>query len=203
MIRRQPRSTRTDTPFPTRRSSDLWFHRPSRAVLTATPSVAGLLRAHGLCRTRLWGRGVDLDCFHPEAPPCAAFEAMARPIQLYVGRVSVEKNIEAFLGSSHPGSKIVVGDGPARDWLMRRYPEVRFPGALHGPALAAAYAGADVLVFPSMTDTYGLVMIEALACGTPVAAYPRSEEHTSELQSLMRTSYSVFCLKKQNTHIKN
>src|SRR3546814_20193775 len=83
---------------------------------------------------------------------------MARPIQLYVGRVSVEKNIEAFLGSSHLGSKIVVGDGPARDWLMRRYPEVRFPGALHGPALVAAYAGADVLVFPSMTDTYGLVM---------------------------------------------
>src|SRR3546814_20666764 len=97
---------------------------------------------------------------------------MARPIQLYVGRVSVEKNIEAFLGSSHPGSKIVVGDGPAREWLMRRYPEVRFPGALHGPALAAAYAGADVLVFPSMTDPYGLVMIAALACGTPVAASP-------------------------------
>ncbi|RIA45571.1 glycosyltransferase involved in cell wall biosynthesis [Hephaestia caeni] len=149
-----------------------WFHRPSRAVLTATPSVAELLRAHGLYRTRLWGRGVDLDCFHPDAPPCAAFEAAARPIQLYVGRVSVEKNIEAFLESGHPGSKIVVGDGPARDLLMRRYPEVGFPGALHGPALAAAYAGADVLVFPSMTDTYGLVMIEALACGTPVAAYP-------------------------------
>ncbi|MCM8729889.1 glycosyltransferase family 4 protein [Hephaestia sp. GCM10023244] len=149
-----------------------WFHHPASAVLASTPTVAHLLRTQGLHRVHLWGRGVDGDCFHPGAGPCPAFDALPRPIQLYVGRVAVEKNIDAFLDSTHPGSKVVVGDGPARAWLMQHYPTVHFPGVLHGAALAAAYAAADVLVFPSMTDTYGLVMIEALACGTPVAAFP-------------------------------
>ena len=94
------------------------------------------------------------------------------PLLLYVGRVAIEKNIEAFLACDTPGSKVIVGDGPARGALERAYPDVRFLGALHGEELAAAYAGADVFVFPSRTDTFGLVMIEALACGTPVAAYP-------------------------------
>ncbi len=91
---------------------------------------------------------------------------------LYVGRVAVEKNVAAFLSSRHPGVRVVVGDGPARAALERRFPDAHFLGARHGAALAAAYRAADVLVFPSLTDTFGLVMVEALACGTPVAAFP-------------------------------
>ncbi|MBV8935793.1 MAG: glycosyltransferase family 1 protein [Alphaproteobacteria bacterium] len=149
-----------------------WFHRPAAAVLVSTPTMARLLDAHGLKQTQLWGRGVDLGCFRPDAPPHPAFVALERPVQLYVGRVAVEKNIEAFLASPHPGAKVVVGEGPARAQLMRAFPEALFLGALHGPALASAYASADVFVFPSRTDTFGLVLIEALACGTPVAAFP-------------------------------
>ena len=130
------------------------------------------LRAHGLFQTRLWGRGVDLDCFTPEAAPHPTFAKLPGPIQLYVGRVSVEKNIEAFLQTSSAGSKVVVGSGPALRGHQQQYPEALFLGPLHGKELACAYAGADVFVFPSRTDTFGLVMIEALACGTPVAAYP-------------------------------
>ncbi|HEY1604813.1 MAG TPA: glycosyltransferase family 1 protein [Allosphingosinicella sp.] len=149
-----------------------WFHGPAGAILVSTPTMKRLLEAHGLAQTRLWGRGVDLGCFRPDAPPHPAFAGLARPIQLYVGRVAVEKNVEAFLASPHPGAKIVVGEGPARARLMRLYPGALFLGALHGAALASAYASADVFVFPSRTDTFGLVLIEALACGTPVAAFP-------------------------------
>jgi glycosyltransferase involved in cell wall biosynthesis len=149
-----------------------WFHRPAHAVMASTATLRAELHANGLAATRLWGRGVDLDCFRPDMAAHPALAGLARPIQLYVGRVAVEKNIEAFLASPHPGSKIVVGDGPALAGLRRKYPEARFLGALRGDLLAAAYAGADVFVFPSRTDTFGLVMIEALACGTPVAAYP-------------------------------
>lgn len=149
-----------------------WFHRPSGAVLVSTPTMARLLADHGLARTRLWGRGVDLACFRPDAPPHPAFAGLERPVQLYVGRVAVEKNIEAFLANPHPGAKVVVGEGPARAALARLYPEALLLGALHGEALASAYASADVFVFPSRTDTFGLVLIEALACGTPVAAFP-------------------------------
>ncbi len=151
-----------------------WFHAPSQAVLVSTPSVRRMLAAHGVAQTVHWGRGVDLDNFAPgaEAPP--AFAPMQRPIQLYVGRIAIEKNVEAFLESDHPGTKVVVGDGPARAAMAARFPDVRFMGALYGRELAGAYAGADVLVFPSRTDTFGLVMIEALACGTPVAAFPVS-----------------------------
>jgi glycosyltransferase involved in cell wall biosynthesis len=149
-----------------------WFHGPAQAVLVSTRSVREQLRAHGVSQVRPWGRGVDLSNFTPDAPPPAVYADLPGPIQLYIGRVAMEKNIEAFLASGHPGSKVIVGDGPARAALERDWPEAHFLGALSGRALAGAYAGADVLVFPSRTDTFGLVMIEALACGTPVAAYP-------------------------------
>ncbi len=148
------------------------FHAPSSGVLTATDSIRTELRNRGIAHLYHWSRGVDLASFSPDAPPHPAFAQLGRPIQLYVGRVAVEKNIEAFLANSHPGSKVVVGDGPARGALERAYPDANFLGALSGEALAGAYSGADVFVFPSCTDTFGLVMIEALASGTPVAAYP-------------------------------
>jgi glycosyltransferase involved in cell wall biosynthesis len=151
-----------------------WFHAASSAVLVSTPSVREGLRRHGIDHSVHWSRGVDLDAFSPDAPPHPAFAELQRPIQLYVGRVAVEKNIEAFLASSHPGTKVVVGDGPARAMLEAKYPDAVFLGSLSGADLAGSYAGADVFVFPSRTDTFGLVMIEALASGTPVAAYPVS-----------------------------
>ena len=149
-----------------------WFHAPAQAVLASTPSIRSSLVAHGIAQVRHWGRGVDLDHFRSGLTPHAALGHLPRPLQLYVGRIAVEKNIEAFLASSHPGTRLVVGDGPARAALERRYPEAIFMGARFGAELASIYAAADVFVFPSRTDTFGLVMIEALACGTPVAAYP-------------------------------
>jgi len=149
-----------------------WFHRPSAGIMVATESVRAQLREQGLTRLYPWSRGVDLAHFTPAAAPPDLFGKLEPPIQLYVGRVSVEKNIEAFLANPHPGAKVVVGDGPARARLQARFPEAVFLGSQSGQALAACYAGADVFVFPSRTDTFGLVMIEALACGTPVAAYP-------------------------------
>ncbi|BBD98183.1 glycosyltransferase family 1 protein [Sphingobium amiense] len=149
-----------------------WFHGPAQAVLVSTRSVREQLRAHGLANVRPWGRGVDLAAFTPDAPPPAIFAGLPRPIMLCVGRVAVEKNLEAFLAADHPGSKVVIGDGPARATLERACPQAHFLGPLFGAELAGAYAGADVFVFPSRTDTFGLVMIEALACGTPVAAHP-------------------------------
>lgn len=148
------------------------FHRPSAGILVATETVASQLRAQGLHQTRAWSRGVDLAQFSPDCPTHPAFALLPRPIQLYVGRVAVEKNIEAFLACSHPGSKVVVGDGPARARLAAQFPDALFLGSLAGEQLAPCYAGADVFVFPSQTDTFGLVMIEALASGTPVAALP-------------------------------
>ncbi|MEO5867763.1 MAG: glycosyltransferase family 1 protein [Sphingomonas sp.] len=149
-----------------------WFHGPAQAILASTPSVAATLHAHGLLQVRHWGRGVDLTLFHPAALRDPAISALPGPILLYVGRVAIEKNVEAFLAGRHPGTKVVVGDGPARAALATRFADARFLGPRFGADLAAAYAAADVLVFPSRTDTFGLVMIEALACGTPVAAYP-------------------------------
>jgi glycosyltransferase involved in cell wall biosynthesis len=149
-----------------------WFHAPADAILTSTPSVDAALRAHGLTRLRRWGRGVDLAVFSADGAADPMIAALPGPIQLYVGRVAVEKNIEAFLETQVPGTKVVVGDGPARAALAARYPAAHFLGPRFGEALAAAYRSADVLVFPSRTDTFGLVMIEALACGTPVAALP-------------------------------
>ncbi|TKD50685.1 glycosyltransferase family 4 protein [Sphingomonas baiyangensis] len=149
-----------------------WFHAPAQAILASTPSIRQTLVDHGLEQVRHWGRGVDLGCFHAGVVPDPALAALPGPVQLYVGRVAVEKNIEAFLATRRPGTRVVVGDGPARAELEARYPEALFLGPRFGSALAATYAAADVFVFPSRTDTFGLVMIEALACGTPVAAYP-------------------------------
>jgi len=148
------------------------FHAPATRIMAATRMLAEELAGQGLRQTHRWSRGVDLDLFTPHAPLLAAMAGLPRPIQLYVGRVAVEKNIDAFLDAPVNGSKVIVGDGPARAQLEQRYPMAHFLGALHGADLASAYASADVFVFPSKTDTFGLVMIEALAAGTPVAAFP-------------------------------
>ena len=149
-----------------------WFHGPSKAVMVSTPTVEKQLHDNGLPHTRHWGRGVDLELFTANGPHHPAFEGLKGPVMLYVGRVAVEKNIEAFLTLDRPGTKVVVGDGPSLDALKLRFPAIRFLGKLTGADLAAAYRSADVFVFPSRTDTFGLVLIEALATGTPVAAYP-------------------------------
>lgn len=149
-----------------------WFHRPAERVMVATQSIREELRAQGIGRLHHWGRGVDFTCFSPDAPPPPEYADLPRPIMLYVGRVAVEKNLEAFLACPYSGSKVVVGDGPARASLEARFPDAHFLGRRSGRELAGCYAGADVFVFPSRTDTFGLVMIEALACGTPVAAFP-------------------------------
>jgi glycosyltransferase involved in cell wall biosynthesis len=130
------------------------------------------LRGHGLHRTHHWPRGVDLDQFNPSVKPYEAMAGLPRPIMLNVGRLAVEKNIGAFLDLDVPGSKVVVGGGPALEKMKRRYPKASFLGPKEGMELASTYAAADVFVFPSRTDTFGLVNIEALACGLPVAAYP-------------------------------
>jgi glycosyltransferase involved in cell wall biosynthesis len=149
-----------------------WFHAPAQSILASTASIRQALVDHGLPQVQHWGRGVDLANFHPGVTPHPAMAELPGPVQLYVGRVAVEKNLEAFLASEHPGTKAVVGDGPARAALTAKYPDARFMGPMFGEELAQAYRAADVFVFPSKTDTFGLVMIEALACGTPVAAYP-------------------------------
>jgi len=148
------------------------FHMPAAAVFAATPTLEAELHSRGLPHTHRWSRGVDTALFAPDGQTLAEYANVDSPILLHVGRVAVEKNIEAFLWLDVAGTKVVVGDGPALATLRARYPHVRFLGSLSGERLAAAYRGADVLVFPSRTDTFGLVMIEALACGTPVAAYP-------------------------------
>lgn len=148
------------------------FHAASRAVLVATDSLARTLAERGIERTRRWSRGIDRWIFRPDGESHPALADLPRPILLNVGRVALEKNLEAFLDAEVPGSKVVVGDGPALDDLKRRYPDVHFLGALSGEELASAYRTADCFVFPSKTDTFGLVVIEALACGVPVAALP-------------------------------
>lgn len=144
------------------------FHRPSRAVLVSTERLREEFAGWRLQRLALWRKGVDTQLFRPRAESPGG----VRPVFLYVGRIAPEKNLEAFLALELPGEKQVVGDGPQREELQARYPQVKFLGYRHGEALAAAYRQASVLVFPSRTDTYGLVMLEALACGTPVAAFP-------------------------------
>ena len=146
-----------------------WFHGPSAAVMAPTPVVQRDLESFGLSNVVLWSRGVDLDIFKPQ--PRGRLRS-APPIFLYVGRVAVEKNIEAFLALDLPGSKWVVGEGPALQSIQARYPQVNYLGVLDRPELAQVYASADVFVFPSKTDTFGLVLLEAMACGLPVAAFP-------------------------------
>lgn len=148
------------------------FHAQSQAVMVSTRSLAAELETRGIGPTRAWSRGIDHALFRPDGPRLAEMTALQGPVLLNVGRVAPEKNLEAFLDLDVPGSKVVVGDGPALETLRRRYPQVLFLGALAGEALASAYRSADCFVFPSLTDTFGLVVIEALACGTPVAAFP-------------------------------
>jgi glycosyltransferase involved in cell wall biosynthesis len=145
------------------------FHAPSAAVMAPTPTIGADLTRRGFARVRLWTRGVDHALFRPRTRRTLD---LARPIFLSVGRLAVEKNLEALLGLDLPGSTVIVGDGPARRHLERRYPHAHFLGAMHGEALADVYASADVFVFPSRTDTFGIVLIEALASGLPVAAFP-------------------------------
>ncbi|MGI8841019.1 MAG: glycosyltransferase family 4 protein [Caulobacteraceae bacterium] len=149
-----------------------WFHKPSGRLMVATPTMRAELERHGFRNISQWSRGVDTEAFHPRRPAePEVFDGLARPVFLYVGRVAVEKNIEAFVSLDLPGTKVVVGDGPQREELGAKYPEVAFLGAKFGDELAACYACADVFVFPSLTDTFGLVILEAWACGTPVAAF--------------------------------
>jgi len=145
------------------------FHNAAAHTMCSTSTLDGLLREHGIPSVVRWIRGVDTALFRPVAP---ANLNLPGPILMYVGRLAVEKNIEAFLGIDRPGTKVLVGDGPARAALERRFPEAVFLGPRMGEALVAHYCAADVFVFPSKTDTLGLVMLEALACGIPVAAYP-------------------------------
>ena len=145
------------------------FHAPGAAILAATPTLQRELQGRGFHDVKLWPRGVDADLFRPRALQDLPWP---RPIFLTVGRLAVEKNLEAFLALDLPGTKLVVGDGPARAKLEKDYPEAVFVGARQGEALAEIYAAADVFVFPSRTDTFGLVLLEALASGVPVAAYP-------------------------------
>jgi glycosyltransferase involved in cell wall biosynthesis len=151
-----------------------WFHGPATRVMVATETLRQELQDMGLHDLGLWSRGVDTALFHPRDfhPQDRGFLDLPRPIAIYVGRVAVEKNIGAFLKLKLPGTKIVVGDGPQLSMLRRRYRHVIFTGNLTGEDLARHYAAADVFVFPSRTDTFGNVILEALASGVPVAAYP-------------------------------
>lgn len=162
-------------PMPGRWTSEItwaWlrrFHSPGAAVLAATPTLVGELSQRGFSNVKLWPRGVDAELFRPRT---GAALGLSRPVFLTVSRLAVEKNLEDFLSLDLPGSKVVVGDGPSRPGLERKFPNAIFLGALRGEKLAEIYAEADVFVFPSRTDTFGLVLLEALASGLPVAAFP-------------------------------
>ncbi|WP_324617369.1 glycosyltransferase family 4 protein [Microvirga alba] len=145
------------------------FHNGGRAVMVSTPSLERELLSRGFRNIRRWTRGVDTQLFRPRGERILDVGA---PVFLYVGRVAVEKNLESFLCLDLPGTKVIVGDGPARTELERKYPQTRFLGALAGEDLARVYASSDVFVFPSLTDTFGIVLLEALASGLPIAAYP-------------------------------
>jgi glycosyltransferase involved in cell wall biosynthesis len=145
------------------------FHAPASAVLVATPAIRALLEARGFRNIADWSRGVDTELFHPVEHRS---KDLRRPVFLYAGRVAVEKNLPAFLELDLPGTKLIVGDGPQRRELEKRFPGAVFVGTKFGAELASYFQEADVLVFPSRTDTFGLVLIEAMACGTPVAAFP-------------------------------
>jgi glycosyltransferase involved in cell wall biosynthesis len=145
------------------------FHNSGAGTMVATPSLQAELRQRGFNRLMPWTRGVDTDLFHPRPERLFGRE---RPVFLYVGRISKEKNLEAFLSADLPGLKVVVGTGPHLPALKGSFPAVLFAGPKRGAELAAHYASADVFVFPSRTDTFGLVMLEAMASGVPVAAYP-------------------------------
>ena len=180
--RRLPFTTSFHTKFPGIYRSPLWrppkagvtlalrrFHAASKVTMASTGSLIRELRHRGFRKLALWTRGVDTELFKPA--PAAPLD-LPRPIFMNVGRIAVEKNLDAFLSLDLPGSKVVVGEGPNEAELRRRFPSAHFLGPQHGAALAAHLAAADVFVFPSRTDTYGVVQLEALACGVPVAAFP-------------------------------
>lgn len=145
------------------------FHNAATRTMYSTESLRALLASQGFRRLAQWMRGVDTDLFRP-VPPAPL--DLPRPVLMYVGRLAVEKNLEAFLALDAPGTKVLVGDGPQRKALQARFPDALFLGARYGEELAAHYCAADLMVFPSKTDTLGLVMLEATACGVPVAAFP-------------------------------
>ncbi len=146
-----------------------WFHGAAVRCMVSTASMRGELAQRGFRNLATWQRGVDTDLFRPQTKDLLQFP---RPIAAYVGRIAVEKNIEAFLRMPWAGSKVLIGDGPERARLQAEHPDAHFLGFRFGEDLAAHLAAADVMVFPSRTDTFGLVNLEAMACGVPVAAYP-------------------------------
>jgi glycosyltransferase involved in cell wall biosynthesis len=162
-------SARLPVPLSWGYALERWFHKPSVSVMVSTRSLLDELREKGMQRLSLWSRGVDTDLFVPREVRSFGAEG---PVFLYVGRVAVEKNIRAFLDLDLPGRKVLVGGGPQLAELQKAYPDVTFTGPLTGETLAEAFASADVFVFPSRTDTYGIVLLEAMASGVPVAAYP-------------------------------
>ena len=145
-----------------------WFHDAAAHTMVSTREMQSMLERCGFRNLKRWGRGVDTELFRPSDDATVS----TVPLFAYLGRVSIEKNVEAFLTLDLPGRKLVIGDGPARESLQQRFPEVRFTGVLKGQALVSELNRASVLVFPSQTDTFGLVMLEAMACGVPVAAFP-------------------------------
>ncbi len=149
-----------------------WFwrlHAPAAAVMVPSAGMFGILRSHGFANLRRWSHGVDLALFQPQ--PGADLD-LPRPLWLYVGRISTKKNLEAFLRLDLPGSKVVYGSGPLAQRLQREYPAVHWRGVVPRAELPRIYSAADVFVFPGRSETFGLVMLEAMACGTPVAAFP-------------------------------
>jgi len=166
-----PEYIRARFPIPTKWSYAYLrrYHGRAARTMVATRSMQRLLEARGFKKLQIWARGVDTGIFQPGPK---SFVSGPRPISMYMGRVAVEKNIEAFLNLDVPGSKYVVGDGPDLERLRRQFPNVTFTGQKLGQELTAYLAAADVFVFPSLTDTFGLVLLEAMACGVPVAAYP-------------------------------
>jgi glycosyltransferase involved in cell wall biosynthesis len=145
------------------------FHAPGAVTMVSTPSLREELSRRGFKHLGMWTRGVDTDMFRPDDPIDLG---LPRPIFAYAGRIAVEKNLEGFLSLDLPGSKVVIGEGPQEQELRRRFPDARFLGLRNGRTFASTLAAADAFVFPSRTDTFGVVQLEALACGVPVAAFP-------------------------------
>lgn len=145
------------------------FHSKAKRTMVGTPHQRKILENRNFKNIALWTRGVDTEIFKPRSKD---FLNYPKPIWIYVGRVAVEKNIESFLSLDLPGTKVVIGDGPATNELRTQYPKVKFEGYKFGEELATYIASGDVFVFPSLTDTFGVVMLEAMACGLPVAAFP-------------------------------
>ena len=175
------------------------FHEAGDGTFAATASLRQELAKRGFTKIRAWTRGVDLERFNPASRD--EWPGLPRPVFLYAGRVAIEKNIEAFLTLDLPGSKVVVGDGPALPALRQKFPDVTFTGYRENGALARSYGGADVFVFPSRTDTFGLVLLEALAAGTPVAAFPVTgpiDVITDERVGALDEDLRAACLKALN-----